>query len=359
MCFWSSVVLMLIHSHDICMALSHEAQPDIYGRTGFEFTDPIMVPFQMSLNSPLTTGWPSFTSCSSSLRLHPCTAVILDDVRTMVEAVLALPPDASPEQLQHASSVASWVYGRIGELPENVPMYQLQQARGSPQEASSSDTSSPPNTTESNMSPQGGSSKFRSPQSTTARRVSVATSNKTQGLSPARTEMIDRGSPPTEIPDPVYRMVRMVATIYCRAILSRAPTSMVCSAGELLQIWGLSWRIPMASRTSILGIYLWTMLSIAPSCHSSAPARFIKTLFVNGFLTAAVENWHVAIAMADSALKLQRWLKGSATSRSLVFGGEGAIEKHGFAVKEVLQNIASVHKADGPQDDDEDNDVTM
>jgi hypothetical protein len=134
---------------------------------------------------------------------------------------------------------------------------------------------------------------------------------------------------------------------------------MVCSAGELLQIWGLSWRIPMASRTSILGIYLWTMLSIAPSCHSSAPARFIKTLFVNGFLTAAVENWHVAIAMADSALKLQRWLKGSATSRSLVFGGEGAIEKHGFAVKEVLQNIASVHKGDGPQDDEEDNDVTM
>lgn len=344
------------------MALSHEAQPDIYGRPGFEFNDPIMVPFQMSLNSPLATGWPSFTSCAPSLRLHPCTAMILDDVRTMVEAVLALPPHASSAQLQQASSVASWVYGRIGELPDNVPMYQIPQTRGSPAEASSSDTSSPPNTTDnSKPSPSNeGSSKFRSPQSANARRVSVATSSvKMQGSSPAKTEPIDRGSPPTEIPDPVYRMVRMVATIYCRAILSRAPTSMVCSAGELLQIWGLSWRIPMASRSSILGIYLWTMLSIAPSCHSAAPARFIKTLFVNGFLTAAVENWHVAIGMADSALKLQRWLKGSTTSKSLVFGGERAIEKHGFAVKEVLQNISTVHRGNDAQDENEDHDVDM
>lgn len=338
------------------MALSHESQPDIYGHPGFEYTDPIMVPFQMSLNSPLTTGWPSFTSCASSLLLHPCAAMILDDVRTMIETILALPPDASTEQLQQASSVASWVYGRIGELPENVPRYQVRQPK-TPTEASSSDTSSPPNSTESaNKPPNEKSSKFKSPQVTIARRVSVAPSNKTQGLSPAKTETIDRGSPPTDIPDPVYRMVRMVATIYCRAILSRAPTSMVCSAGELLQIWGLSWRIPMASRTTILGIYLWTMLSIAPSCHSAAPARFIKTLLVNGFLTAAVENWHVAMAMADSALKLQRWLKGSVTSKSLVTGGEGAVEKYGFAVKEVLQNISTVHKGNRSQDDEEEED---
>lgn len=331
------------------MGLGHEAQPDIYGHPGFEFNDPIMVPFQLSLNSPLTTGWPTFASCTASLQLHPCTAMILDDVRTMMETVLALPPEATVEQLQHASAVASWVYGRIGELPDNVPLYQSQPLRVSVADGSS-DIASP------NSNDSGKSSKETSPNTTspaTANSRTKSTPNNGQGLSPSKTEVIDRGSPPSDATDPVYRMVRMTATIYCRAVLSRVPTSMVCSDGEVLQIWGLTWRIPMASRTTILGIYLWTLLAIAPSCHAMAPARFIKTLFVNGFLTAAVENWHVSIAAADSALKLQRWLKGSSTTKGLIFGGESSVKKHGFAVKEVLQNIATVHRPDNPQQDEE------
>lgn len=343
------------------MGLAHETQPEMYGHPGFEFEDPIMVPFQLPLNSPLTTGWPSFGSCATSLHLHPCTAIILDHVRTMMETVLALPPDPTPEQLQHVSAVASWVHGRIGELPDNVPLYQPHQTKA-PNAYTSSDTPSPPSTSESAKSSKGRSPKTTSSASTTA---SVRSSGASKGgeSSPSKTESIDRASPPVDIPDTFYRMVRMTAIIYTRAVVSGVPTSLVCSDGELLQIWGLLWRIPLASRTTILGIFLWTLLAIAPSCHALPPGRFIRSFFVCGFLTAAVENWHVAIAMADAALKLQRWLQGSASAKGLVFGGETLIEKHGFAMKEALQNISTVHKGDndreGEDDDDGDYDVGM
>ena len=339
------------------MALGHEAQPEIFGRPGFEFEDPIMVPFQVSLNSPLVTGWPSFASCAASLKIHPFTALILDDVRTMMQTVLALPPDATPEQLQHVASVASWVYGRIGELPDNVALYQSPRPGASPADASS-DTTSPPNSVDSTRSPNGRSTSAASPESTGASRTASVVIKAEASSTPR----IARGSPPADVPDPVYRMVRMAATIYCRAVLSRAPTSMVCSASEVLQVWGMTWRIPMNSRTTILGIYLWTLLAVAPSCHDMAPARFIKTFLVNGLLTAAVENWHVSIAAADAALRLQRWLRGSATTKRFVFGGETSIEKHGFAVKEVLENISTVHKGHddrGDEDGNEEQDVGM
>lgn len=304
------------------MSLAHEVQPSIYGQPGFEFDDPIMMPFQLALNSPLLTDWPSFESSAASLRLHPYTAMILDNVRSMFDAVLALPDGASGGQVQQVTAFASGVYDTIGQLPENVPLYESVRSSASAAGGSPDASSSPPNN---------GSDSGRSPQGKKA-------------TSPSSTVTVDRGSPPADVPDPVYRMVRMMATMYCRAIMSRAPLSMVCSPGELMQIWGLSWRIPLGSRVLVLGIYTWAMLTISPSSHSLPPARFIKSLLVNGMLTAAVDNWHVTLAMADRALKLQKWLRGSMVSRGVVFGGEGAIEKHGFAIKEVLPHIANVHK---------------
>lgn len=269
-----------------------------------------------------------------------------------MEAVLSLPPDATPEQLQQAMSVVSWVYGRIGELPENVPLRPLRIPLNTLNEVKS-DTSSPPKSNEeSSRSPNANNSS--SPPGVSS------TQSRDQGDSPSSTENIERNSPPVELPDPVYRMVRMTSSIYCRAILHRVPTSTVVDEAELMQVFGLTFRVPMAARKTILGIYLWTLLAISPSCHTAAPARFIKTLFVNGFLTVAVENWHVAVDAFEAALKLQRWLKGSSTKKGMIFGGEGVIEKHGFAVKEVLQNIATVHQpANGEPDDEDEHDVEM
>lgn len=342
----------LILIHDVSMALCHETEPEMYGVPGFEFQDPIMVPFQNSLNSPLAFNWPSFASCAGSLYLHPGTAMILDDMRTMYQAVVSLPDDASPEQMAQVMAVAQWVYTRLGELPDNVlpraarPVPVTATGRSS----SNSPSSSPPsnNNVCSNNSPPRDSS---SQQTVT---------------SPSKTETIDRGSPPSasEFPDPVYRMVRMTAVIYCRAVLGRVPTSAVCSDNEFIQIWLLAWRVPMAARRTLVGILTWVMLVIAPSCHSKAPARFVKTMAVNALMTVAVENWHLAIETADTALRLQRWLNGGVRGGGgggghAISGGEAIIDKYGFAQKEALKNISRIHLGEDDEGDEMENEEDM
>lgn len=335
------------------MAICHETPPEMYGIPGFEFRDPIMVPFQNSLNSPLAFGWPTFASCAGSLYLHPGTAMILDDMRTMYRAVLSTPDDASPEQIEHVMAVAQWVYTRLGELPDNVLPRQTKSnatpAATTTAAGSSSPSSSPPsNSSNNNSSPP---RDITSPESTKSNRQASGGGN---SVSPARTETIDRGSPSSEFPDPMYRMVRMTAVIYCRAVLSRVPTSMVCTDNDFIQIWLLAWRIPMATRRSLLGILTWVMLVIAPSCHNKAPARFIKSMAVNALMNMALENWHLAIDTADTAVRLQKWLShgGERKAGRAISGGEAIIEKYGFAQKEALKNISKVHLADGDEGDE-------
>jgi hypothetical protein len=81
-------------------------------------------------------------------------------------------------------------------------------------------------------------------------------------------------------------------------------------------------------------------------------------LITNSYLTIAVENWHLGIEAANAALNLQRWLRGSSATGGLIIGGEGTIEIYGWAQKEVLKNIATIHKASnrGVEEEDEDED---
>lgn len=311
-----------------------------------------MVPLQLSLNSPLSTGWPSFASCASSLQLHPYTAIILDDVRLMVHTVLSLSEHPTPQQQQYVSAIVAQTCNRIEQLPESVRVCRPRPGNASTS-ASSPESDSPhsrtdgtqstvmPFSTDNETSPAGGSS----------------LGDGVRGSSPISSELTSRNPPLGDIPDTLYSMVRMTAAVLCRAVARRTPTSLACSPAEVTQIWDLSYRIPMPMWTSILGIYLWTMLTIAPSCHATAPARFIKTQMVNGFLTAAVENWHVAIDAARTALQLQQWLRGFEPPCASVIGGEGTIEKHGFAAKEVLRHIAEIRNPLNGQEEEDDEDV--
>jgi hypothetical protein len=324
------------------MALSHETEPEMYGQPGFEYEDTHQVPFRLSFNSPLNPGWPSFASCAASLSLHPYTAAILDDARALFEAVLALPEGATNEQFAHAQVVGGKVYERVGVMPDNVALQPSQVFRSSPPRDTASDSSSPPD------------GQKGSPSSDTG----VGSPNSSQPgkePSPAKSNWTDRSSPPADIPDPLYRLVRCVTVIYCRAVRSRVSTSMVCSPGEVHSIWALVWRISLSARRAVVGIYAWAIMAIIPSSHDYAPARFLKTLIVNGFLTIAASNWHVAIDALNAALKFQKVLKGYNTSAGIVSGGEKVVQKHGFAVKEVLQNIATVHRpSQEPESDEED-----
>ncbi|KAF7563212.1 hypothetical protein G7046_g928 [Stylonectria norvegica] len=283
--------------HDVVMALAHEIEPSIYGHVGYEFEDPIMMPFHIALNTPLIFAWPTFTGCANSLQLHPSTAMILDDMRYLFETVLSLPEEETIEDLQKMVTAAGWISDRIAELPEDTPRH-------------TPDGSSPPAD-----SPES----YRSPRS-------------------------DKSSPSIELPDLMYRCVRMTAMVYCRAILNRTPISAMCSEMDFLKIWGAAWQVGLPTWKATIGIFVWVMLAIVPGCHSSGPARFVKTLMVAGFMTVGVDNWHIAMDVTKTAFKLQKWLAGGVKAHQGVLekglsGGESVVDKYGFAIKDALPDI--------------------
>ncbi|CAH0051536.1 unnamed protein product [Clonostachys solani] len=334
----------MILVHDYVMAIAHDTLPEMYGLSGYEFEDPVLVPFETSLNSPLMAEGPSFASSTGKLHLHPCTAIILDEVRTMIYLITSLPIDANAEQTSEAVRAAHWVNQRIGELPENVSLnqvYNLNKPTGFTVLKSHKSMSGTASETADSPDSSGFTKSGQSPK---------------QSSSSSGVEAIERENPELANPDQMYSLVRLTASIYCRAIINRAPTSEVCNDDEFLRLWQLIWRIPVAARRSIVGIFLWALIAIAPSCHTKAPARFIRTLITNSYLTIAVENWHLGIEAANAALNLQRWLRGSTATGGLIIGGEGTIERYGWAQKEVLKNIATIHKASNRTTEEEDED---
>lgn len=291
--------------HDVVMALAHEIDPLIYGHPGFEFDDPIMMPFHTALNSPLIFGWPTFTACANSLQLHPSTAMILDEIRYLIETVLMLPEQPTVEELQKVVTAAGWVRDRISELPEDTP------ARQNPNSRTSSAATTPKTAHDA-----------QSPESTRS----------------------DNSSPSIELPDLMYRCVRMTALIYCRAILNRTPTSAICSEIDFLMIWQAVWAVTLPTWKATIGIFVWVMLAIVPSCHNSGPARFIKTLMVAGFMTIGVDNWHLVMDVTRTSFALQKWLAGGRHGYENggmkgLSGGESVVEKYGFTLKDVLPEI--------------------
>ncbi|KAK7409324.1 hypothetical protein QQX98_008503 [Neonectria punicea] len=297
--------------HDVVMALAHETEPSIYGFPGFEFTDPIMIPFHTALNTPLISGWPSFAGCANSLQLHPSTAMILDDVRYLIETVISLPEEPTVEELQQVVTTAGLISDRIADMPTDTP------ARENPNSRNNSAATTPKSTQDG-----------QSPESCRS----------------------DKSSPSVELPDLMYRCVRMTAMIYCRAILNRTPTSAICTEMDFLMIWQAVWQVSLPTWKATIGLFVWVMLAIVPSCHKTGPARFIKTLMVAGFMTIGVDNWHIVMDLTRTAFTLQRWLAAGRHSQEDgdekgLSGGESIVDKYGFALPDVLPDAAVVKPA--------------
>lgn len=268
----------------------------MFGNPGFEFRDDFMMPHQASFNSPLLFDFPPFShSPTSTLKFHPLTAQILDDVRALFKVVLDLPHDVPTEQVQEVTQYAIQTLEKISSMPAHVILQE--------------------------------------PQPET--RTSPGSSNITPNSSPPE-------HPPSGAPDLMYTIVRKVALIYCRAIEARKPLSDACEPSEFLAIWGIAWEISLAKWQPVLGLYIWIMVSIVPSGHNLPMARFSKMLTVTAFMAFALENWHLGVDIADNALKLQRWLEeGWSHLEKGVIGGEQGVEQYGFPVKEDLPAVAT------------------
>ncbi|KAF5021860.1 hypothetical protein F66182_6087 [Fusarium sp. NRRL 66182] len=289
----------MILVHDISMALAHEIKPSMYGHPGYGFRDPFEVPFHTALNTPLISGWQPFQECSGSLQLHAGTAQILDDIRSLFHAVMSLPKHPAPEAVHKVTAAAGCMYDRIYELPENA-LSQQSPGSGTPSRSNSAE----------------------SPAKTPG---SVGSGKSSQAA---------------EQPDLVYRVVRKVALIYCQAILHRSPISTFCSEQDVMVIWGSVWQASLARWKSLLGIFGWVMLAIAPSCHSTGPGRLIKTLTVSTMMSIGMDNWHIAMQITKTAFRLQRWLAGGKEdSKRGLMGGEKVVDKYGYVMKGMLPDI--------------------
>ncbi|KAF5679813.1 6-hydroxy-D-nicotine oxidase [Fusarium heterosporum] len=275
----------MILIHDIGIALAHEIKPSIYGHPSFKFHDPRAMPFKTAFNSPLICNWQSFGDCANSLQLHPSTAQILDDMRSLFAAVLTLPKAPTLEQTQRVMDTANCVHGRILSLPERTP---------------------PPRPFNSSRSNSSRSSPANSPEST--------------------------GSEKSEdLPDIMYEIVRKVALIYCQAILSRSPISSTCSEQDIGYIWGSIWKSGLPTWKSVLGVFVWIMIALASNCHKIGPGRLIKTMTISTMMSIGMEDWHtftqISLNFHGKMYNLARLRESTKYGEVLLPGDAGYEEK--------------------------------
>ncbi|OAR00905.1 hypothetical protein LLEC1_07702 [Akanthomyces lecanii] len=362
---------------DITIALAHEIPTSMFDKEGFEFKDEFMVPYQVSFNSPFMSDWPPFSSPASTLDVHPNANQLLDDMRNLLKLVLELPEEQTSEQLRQVAELAAWTYQRISMLPENVPrtcdkeqqkQEDLQMQQQKTQHMSQAQHQQPALTDadlNADRSSNGTSARWdgSSPENTYSSSIFESSTPKeeatlTPETSPARSGSEHSTTP--QRPDLMYRVIRNVALIYCRAILARVPTSHVCDANEFVQIWMNIWEVPLAQWKTILGVYHWITIGLVPSGHDTPPARFSKMLMVVALLSIGLDNWHICIEISRAALKLQKWLReGHSAPPPGIMGGEAGVLKYGFPIKEDLPAIAKYdgnHFLEGIEEDMDDAD---
>ncbi|GKT60795.1 hypothetical protein ColTof3_08134 [Colletotrichum tofieldiae] len=330
--------------------------PDPWGLTGYVFVDPIKdVPLRMAHMSPLISYLPSsvgllpsFADCAASLGMHPATASILDNVRYLfgaVEAIYAAPnetnpststtmgtttmqtPTPTPTSIQasrKAQLTGKYMHEHLSGLHSTIPG-----GRQASTPEASNRTSPPPNSSNyfaavaDEVSERSGSISSTG----TAGRGSAGAGRSPSGpasdsmTTPEWPQTRDASDSPTsprsmqhlhhhqqQSPDFMYQVIRMTAIIYSRAIATSTPLSGACTESEFLQIWTTTWRVPLSTWNGAVGVFHWIMLAIAPACHRTPHARFVKNMTTISTLTLGVENWAMAMGAARAGMRLQHWL---------------------------------------------------
>lgn len=286
------------------------------------------MPFRVSLNTPLIPSLAPFSQCIEPLYLHPATTQILDDMRFLIGLVLALPEDPSEKELQKVQNTAVWIHDRITNLPPEAPA-PTQQHRGS----------------ECLLSPHPNDP---SNSSSSARRASSGGDpwQPSAPSGPADPEGLHTHSLPSPAPshpgtpsascgsstqDLTYQAVRGTALIYARAIAQRRPLRDAATRGGrdgdgedlVLRVWTTIWRVPLRAWRAVLGVFVWVALSIAPASCGAAHGRLVKSLLAVGLAQMGMEDWEVAEAGMQGALKLVAWLAGGKGGRRGTGGGGG------------------------------------
>ncbi|WQF89077.1 Putative zn(2)Cys(6) fungal-type DNA-binding domain, fungal transcription factor [Colletotrichum destructivum] len=340
---------------------------DPWGLTGYDFANPIKdLPLRMAHMTPLVSYLPSsfgllpsFVDCAASLGMHPATASILDNVRYLFSAVEAIYTTASETITSTSTAIGTTATSTSTSTSTPTPAQASRKARltgkymhehisglhptipGCRQALSpeaSTRTSPPSSSSNYFAAADDGSVRSGSISSTgTTGRGSVGTGRSPSGpasdstTTPEWPQAHDASESPTsprpmqhhhhhhhnqqqqqlqQKPDFMHQVIRMTAIVYTRAIATGTPLSVACTESEFLQIWTTTWRVPLSTWNSAVGVFHWVMLAIAPACHRTPHARFVKNMTTISTLTLGVENWAIAMSAARAGMRLQYWLGG-------------------------------------------------
>lgn len=259
---------------------------------------------------------PPFTDCARSLGMHPATATILDDMRFLFAAVLTLPREPTPQQLQKVQTTCEWVHDRLLALHPVSPGSR----QASPPETSCIELEGPERP-ESSVHGDHGEMLAAGGRNTSSVGLLPDSNAHIPGWCtsltpeiPTRGRGAGRGDYQSDSrhPDHLYQVVRHSALLYSRAIMKREPLSTTCLPAEFLAIWVAMWRVPLTAWKSANGVFHWALLAIAPCCHGKADARLVKSMLVISALGLGLDNWAVAVEAARAGLRVQRWLSQEA-----------------------------------------------
>lgn len=345
----------------MAIALSFEIPPFLQGGGEFEFNENSQVPLRLALNTPLVSPLAPFASCDEALRIHTATASILDDMRFLISAVLNLPEDATPKQLQKVHSTAAWIHGRMTSLPANGPASRKRQSEDRDITDNSSSTASlvpgagsskgtsdlvdeqrqqhwrnraqqhqpiqfqspfgigipvqspvevlnmnqyfqPPHRRDSSPFPP-----MQAPHSPSIAASSPSMASATGDTAPLSTTTSDQ--------DYVYQSVRLAAILYSRSITSRRPFSQTISTTDFLELWTTAWRVPLVTWRSLLGVFVWLLLPLISTGKSTPHNLYVKSMMNICLFQMGMDNWGVAGirgGVMGSCLRLQAWLNEGA-----------------------------------------------
>ncbi|KXX74417.1 Oleate activated transcription factor 3 [Madurella mycetomatis] len=361
---------------DVAIALSFEVSPFLQGGSEFEFCDSVQIPLRLPLNTPFISTLVPFSSCDDALRIHPTVAAILDDMRFLLAAILALPERPSAKELQKVYTTSAWIHERVSGLPADSPAARRpSEAAISPALPSATDStvergSRPtPETGRDEGQPQYQPPRWTPTHSFSPEEVYRRHESPHASAAPGQQHQQQqsyRPGPPSPPPPPppqgaaahsppdyVYQSVRLSAILYSRAIMRRQPFSLVVTPAESLQLWTTTWRVPLSTWRSLLGIFNWILLPIVsvsgrPDGGGSASShdRFVKGTMNISLFQMGMDNWEIACQVMDAGLSLQRWLagavEGSASPQFSSAPMEGGEEGEGMRRRTKEESCGSV-----------------
>lgn len=326
---------------DVAIALSSETAPFLRGGAEFEFRDNSHVPLRLPLNTPFIPKLATFASCGEALRTHGAVASILDDMRFLLAAVLALPAEPTAKELQKVHTTSGWIHERMVNLSVEGPALRrlsTAAAAASPAPSSAASTTSatfsPLDTMPSpelgddyhsstRGRPLGLKQQQHSPLPVRPMQLPGDEHSSVLRLdgspSPARAAASSTHSTammPSDPPDYIYQSVRLAAILYSRAIMLRRPFKQIVTPAEHLQLWRTTWKVPLSTWRSLLGVFNWILLPLVSSSStqeqdSNNHGHFVKGMLNVSLLQIGMENWELCGGVMDASVGLQRWLSGS------------------------------------------------